>query len=294
MPIKCSKTKRTSDQVLEQLYIPDNNLTDIENARDTWSKFWPVLASDKSLLALEAKVLQLTNTRRCIAGPSAKHSIRAYRITGVEFTKPIDPSEAEALNKHHTSKQRFVLPLVKLEAQSVTMKNALAGLQPKVICKLVMHQAIFDASVLEEHEDNIALGNPIFELAYFVKELIDYPARRYYHLNERRPTIRNHGDLVTRLLAASENTAKLVEAVREMSSFDQLQPNTGYCLLVLLDAADGLHRVYLSNPHPLPKELQTAEDGMTNSCRCLDAAVTALVKMIERCSKSGTAPSKTK
>lgn len=227
----------------------------------------------------------MVKKRRLIAGPSTSHPIQAYQITDEEFTKPIDPSEVESIKKHHSSGQSYIIPLVKVDGKSVTMKNALAGLDPKVICNIVLHQTIFDPSTIEEHEDNIALGNPIYELSYFVKELINVSAKEYFRLSEKRPTIRNHSNLLAKLLSPAEASAKLVQAIKEISSFDQLQANTGYNLLIVSGAADGLHRVYLANPHPLPQALQSSKDGMTNSRKSLDSAVAGLLKMIARSSK---------
>lgn len=288
MPLKCSESRKNSEQLLEQIYISDSNLFDIEQAQQTWSKYWPFLATDNALLAMEEKVLQPTRLRRHIAGPSKVHPILSYRICGEEFTKPIEPSEVEAIKKHHASDKKYIVPLLKVDGKHATMKNVLAGLDPRVICNIVLHQTIFEASTIEEHEDNVALGNPIYELAYYVKELIDMPERQHLRLNERRPTIRNHGDLLSKLLGAADSAAKLLEALKEVSSFDLLQENTGYNLLLVQDAADRLNRVFLINPHPLPKPLQISKDGMVNSRTSFESAMAALQKMIGRCSKASS------
>lgn len=181
LPLACSETKYTSEELIANIYLSELHIKDIDLSLEHWSKYWPKLRSDPSLLQFEKDCRLLSHDRRFIVGPRCDRPDgfrTAYPATKETFAKFVPPQELALNQDFFRNNAQFAPALVSLEGvdgglAKLTMRNLLTD-ATSVIANVVLHPVCFDAALEAREEVFRQQGTTFFQLKYGVKEIVTH------------------------------------------------------------------------------------------------------------------------
>ena len=178
LPLICSNSKNTPQDLISKIFVTPSNLNDINKALEIWSEYWPNLRSNQGLVDFEKSATRCTSLRSMIAGPSLKYPLSAYHFTPDTFTKPISAEELAQTKTFHESNSKLCPKLIEIRPSSqpdiymAIMENLHTNKDHRIVANLILHRINFDKEIEDAENDYSEMGQSAFQLKWAPKEII--------------------------------------------------------------------------------------------------------------------------
>lgn len=108
MPLKCSVTRKSFEEMERTYMVSQLNYGDILAAQKIWSKYWPKCLSTTQLEELQAQTEKITQKRSRVVGLRAPKVLTDYWYDELVFAKRVLPDRIELIKLFHQKEFPFV------------------------------------------------------------------------------------------------------------------------------------------------------------------------------------------